>query len=201
MPESPEDLYARVTAQAGEGGRLACPPIAEWETFPWDGVISTRPLLPPVAEEPRRAGEGGQDCHRCLHPDRDVIWANERWTVSSTPRPTGLPLVLFLMPRDHLDFSDLDEDLAAECGRLSVRLARIVESLPEIGRVHTFKIGDGAEHLHLWFLARPARIPQLMGSFAVEWDDILPPVPEPIWRVDLATVAARLVTHEGTAPA
>jgi hypothetical protein len=46
--------------------------------------------------------------------------------------------------------------------------------------------------LHWWFMARPARLPQLIGSFAAIWDDILPPVPEEIRRADLARLAAAL---------
>jgi hypothetical protein len=41
-------------------------------------------------------------------------------------------------------------------------------------------------------MARPARIPQLSGSFAAIWDDILPPLPEEIWRENLAVVAREL---------
>jgi hypothetical protein len=41
-------------------------------------------------------------------------------------------------------------------------------------------------------MARPARIPQLIGSFAAIWDDILPPVPEDVWRENMALVAAAL---------
>jgi len=41
-------------------------------------------------------------------------------------------------------------------------------------------------------MARPARMPQLIGSFAAIWDDILPPVPEEIWRADLDALAAAL---------
>lgn len=198
MPESPEDLYARVTVAAGESGRLPTPQIAEWDTFPWEGEIGTRPLLPPVDEEQARIGEGGVGCGRCEHPDDDVIWRNDRWTVSSTGAPTGLPLVLLLMTREHLDFTDMDDDLASECGRITVWLTRIVEAMPGIGRVHIGKWGDGSEHLHVWFMARPARIPQLRGSFATDWDDILPPVPEDVWRADRAHVAERLALHDGS---
>jgi len=35
-------------------------------------------------------------------------------------------------------------------------------------------------------------MPQLIGSFAAIWDDILPPVPEEIWRADLDALAAAL---------
>lgn len=199
MPESPEVLYARAIAAADAEGRLPTPPIAEWDTCPWDGDVRIRPLQPPAEAETPREGTDGVDCRICARPDRDAIWRNERWTVRSTHSPTGLPLVLFLVPHEHLDYTDLDDDHAAECGRISVWLTRIVESMPEIGRCHVIKVGDGAEHLHLWFMARPARMDQFRGSFAVEWDDILPPVPEEIWRADLAHVARRLASHEGRA--
>jgi hypothetical protein len=41
-------------------------------------------------------------------------------------------------------------------------------------------------------MARPARVPQLIGSFAAVWDEILPPVPEDIWQANIAAVAAAL---------
>jgi hypothetical protein len=53
-------------------------------------------------------------------------------------------------------------------------------------------MGDGSEHLHSWFLARPARIPQLLGSFAAIWDDILPPTPDDVWRANLNQVVEEL---------
>lgn len=198
MPESPEDLYARVMRSADAEGRLPLPPVTEWDIFPWD-VTATRPLLPPVDAERPRHGEGGVDCARCADPELDAIWTNDRWLVASTPEPHGMPLVLFVIPHEHLDFTDLGDDLAAELGRLSVRLARIMEGLPGIGRVHVEKIGDGAEHLHVWFIARPERLPQVVGSPVVDWDDILPPVPEDVWREDLAYVARHLATHGGRA--
>jgi hypothetical protein len=54
------------------------------------------------------------------------------------------------------------------------------------------RFGEGGEHLHWWFMARPARLPQLIGSFAAIWDDILPPAPEEQWRADLQALAAAL---------
>jgi diadenosine tetraphosphate (Ap4A) HIT family hydrolase len=197
MPESPEDLYARVMAAADDEGRLPLPPVTTWDIFPWDGDLSVRPLRPPLPAEAPREGAGGSPCWKCTDPGRDVIWENERWTVSSTPAPTGLPLVLFLMSKEHLDYADLDDELAGECGRISVRLARIMERLEGIGRTHVMKVGDGFEHLHLWFFARPAGFEQVRGSSITEWDDVLPPVPEDIWRADLATVARHLATHDG----
>jgi hypothetical protein len=41
-------------------------------------------------------------------------------------------------------------------------------------------------------MARPARFPQLIGSFAAIWDDILPPVPETIGRENLSAVVRAL---------
>ena len=73
-----------------------------------------------------------------------------------------------------------------------VRIERAIRSIGEIGRVHVCRFGDGGEHLHWWFLARPARIPQLIGSFAAIWDDILPPTPEPVWRANIAAVVSAL---------
>lgn len=200
MPETPQEFYARVMTSADAEGRLPLPPVATWDIFPWDGELTTRPLRAPVEAEPPREGTpGGTPCTRCAEPDRDVIWENERWIVSSTAAPTGLPLIVFLMTKEHLDYTDLDEDLAAECGRLSVRLTRIIERMEGIGRVHVMKIGDGVEHLHIWFMARPAALLQVRGSAVPEWDDILPPVPEDVWRADLARVAGHLATHDGRA--
>ena len=41
-------------------------------------------------------------------------------------------------------------------------------------------------------MARPARLPQTVGSFAAIWDDILPPLPEALWRANLDAVATGL---------
>ncbi|WP_182541980.1 hypothetical protein [Nocardioides ginsengisegetis] len=55
-------------------------------------------------------------------------------------------------------------------------------------------------HLHLWFIARPEGLgEQVIGSYAVEWYDILPAGPEDVWRDDLRTVAAKLANHDGHA--
>ncbi len=47
-----------------------------------------------------------------------------------------MPLVLVLHTRRHLDYGELDDELASQYGRISNRLVRIIEHLPEIGRVH-----------------------------------------------------------------
>jgi hypothetical protein len=203
MPESPEDLYARIVAQVGEDGRLPMSPVVEWDVFPWevvDGALVPKVVGPPLEAEVPRAGDpGGKPCGTCAGAGADSrIWENERWTLRPAGR-SGLPLVLFLEPREHLDLPDLDDEMAAEYGRLSVWLCRIISNLPHVGRTHVFRVGDGGAHLHVWFIARPARFANILGSMAMEWDEMLPPPPEDVWRADLKAVAERLATHDGVA--
>ena len=80
-----------------------------------------------------------------------------------------------------------------------VGIERAIAALDGIGRVHVGRWGDGSAHFHVWFMARPARLPQVRTSFAAIWDDILPPVPEEIWRADVARVARALAAGSGTA--
>jgi diadenosine tetraphosphate (Ap4A) HIT family hydrolase len=186
VPETPEQLYERAK------GALRMPPVEEWETFPLDGELRPRELLPPVDKEEPRQGEGGIDCRRCATGDDEYLWTNERWRLYGLG-PTGLPVVVMLEPRAHFgELGDVPDELLAELGVLLGRVERAVRSVGEIGRVHVCKWGDGSEHLHWWFMARPARIPQLIGSFAAIWDEILPPVPEEIWRANLDAVVAAL---------
>lgn len=204
MPESAEEIYARVVALVGTNGRLAMPPVETWDIFPWEHVDGTwlpKVVGPPLLAEQPRSGEiADKPCSCEINGDPPhAIWRNDRWVVTSTDRPTGLPLVLFLMSREHLDFTDLDDDLAAEFGQVTSWLHRIMAHLPNIGRVHVAKWGDGGSHLHVWFIARPARLPHILGSMAVEWNEMLPPGPEDVWRADLASIARHLATHGGQA--
>ena len=186
MPETPEELYERVQ------GSLRMPPVEDWDTFPFDGEMTPRTLQPPVEQEEPRHGEGGVDCRRCAAPDDEYVWTNHRWRLLPFG-PSGLPVVLLLEPREHFsEPGDLPDELAAELGILQARIERAIRSLGDVGRVHVCRWGDGGEHLHWWFMARPARIPQLIGSFAAIWDDIFPPVPEEIWRRDVDAVVAAL---------
>ena len=41
----------------------------------------------------------------------------------------------------------------------------------------------------------------MLGSPAAEWNDILPPGPEDLWRADLHTVAVKLANWGGDARA
>jgi diadenosine tetraphosphate (Ap4A) HIT family hydrolase len=191
VPETPEQLWER------SKDALRTPPLEEWETWPFDGDVRPRELKPPEAEERPRFGEGGADCARCAASDDEYIWANENWRLWPFDHPTGLPVVVLLEPRAHYaEPGDLPDDLAAELGVMLARVERAVRSVGEIGRVHVCRWGDGGEHLHWWFMARPARLPQLIGSFAAVWDDVLPPVPEDVWRADLAAVAQSLAADD-----
>ena len=204
MPESAADIYARVVA-AREGGRLAAPAITEWDIFPWeavDGAVVPKALTEPGVEERRNGEEGGGPCEACAgFPPERVIWEDEHWLLVARERPSGLPLVVTLWTREHLDSGDLDDDMAAEFGRMSNRIVRIVHGLGNIGRVHVSRWGDGCAHFHVWFFARPDGFDQIKGSYAVEWDDILPPVPEDVWRADLHALATKLANWGGHARA
>jgi len=173
------------------------PSFVEWSSFPFEGVLRVKKPDEPVAVEPPRIGEDAADCPKCHTPDDAYIWVNENWRVRSMDRPSGLPMVLILESRSHLDLGDLPNMLAAELGVMIVRLERAIRSIDGVARVHVNRWGDGAAHLHLWFMARPYGRLQLRGTFLSLWDEILPPVPEHQWQENLALVAAWLAEFGG----
>lgn len=173
------------------------PDFTKWPSFPFEGDLRVKRLDDPVAKEPSRKGEDAADCVACNASDEAYIWVSERWRVRAMDRPTGLPMVLILESRSHLDLGDLPNLLAAELGVMTVRLERAVRSLDGVARVHVNRWGDGSAHLHMWFLARPYGRLQLRGTFLSLWDDILPPIPESQWRENLALVAAWLAEFGG----
>jgi hypothetical protein len=175
------------------------PAFVSWPTFPFEGELRVKPLEEPVDAEPPRHGEDPAECSACRARDDAYIWVTDRWRVRALDRPTGLPMVLILESRSHLDLGDLPNMLAAELGVLTVRLERAIRSLDGVARVHVNRWGDGSAHLHMWFLARPLGRLQLRGTFLSLWDDILPRVPEGKWREDLALVAAWLAEFGGRA--
>jgi hypothetical protein len=173
------------------------PDFVSWPSFPFEGDLRVKPLEPIADVEPARDGEDIANCPACAAPDDAYIWVSERWRVRAMDRPSGLPMVLILESRSHLDLGDLPNLLAAELGVMTVRLERAVRSLDGVARVHVNRWGDGSAHLHLWFLARPTGRLQLRGSFLSLWNDILPPVPDAQWRENLALVAAWLAEFGG----
>lgn len=188
MLESPEQFWERAN------GALRMPPVEEWETWPFDGALTPRRLEPPLAAEPPRRGAGGVDCWRCAHGDEAALWSNENWCVSPLRGPTGLPAVVILETREHYDFHELPEALQLELGPLLVKVQRAVTAIGNVGNVHVCRWGDGSEHFHVWFMARPARLPQLVGSFAAIWDDVLPPLPNDVWQANLDVIRTALST-------
>ncbi|MFD6262488.1 hypothetical protein ACFWFK_15265 [Micromonospora chalcea] len=173
------------------------PDFTQWPSFPFEGDLRVKPLDEPVPFEPPRRGEADRECTACNAPDEAYIWVGERWRVRAMDRPTGLPMVLILESRSHLDLGDLPNLLAAELGVMTVRLERAIRSLDGVARVHVNRWGDGSAHLHLWFLARPYGRLQLRGTFLSLWDSILPPISEDRWRENLAMVAAWLAEFGG----
>lgn len=198
-----EDSYAHQTIrrareaeQASPDGRLPIPSYASWPSFPYEGDLRVRPVEDIVLPEPPRQGEGGVDCGACAAADEQYLWTDAGWRLRSTPEPSGLPVVLLLEPRVHADLHDLPAPLRAGMGEMLCRVEAALTSLGGIARVHISRIGDGAEHLHWWFMARPAGLVQARGSFAVEWDDVLPPRPRGEWEADLQRVAASLSENQ-----
>ncbi|SNY58782.1 hypothetical protein [Paractinoplanes atraurantiacus] len=175
------------------------PGFTRWPSFPFEGDMRVKPLAAPVEVEPPRAGEDAADCVACNTPDDAYIWVSERWRVRAMDRPTGLPVVVILECRSHLDLGDLPNLLSAELGVMTVRLERAIRSLDGVARVHVNRWGDGSAHLHMWFLARPQGRLQLRGTFLSLWDDILPVIPEHEWHENLALVAAWLAEFGGKA--
>jgi hypothetical protein len=186
VPETAEAFWERTHAA------LRTPPVEEWETWPFVGAATPQALKHPVDAEQPRHGAGGVECSSCAKDIEGSLWSNEHWKVRALTEPAGLPMVAFLETRAHYDFGDLPDERAVELGPLMLKVQRAVFAIGEIGNVHVCRWGDGSEHLHWWFMARPARIPQLIGSFAAIWDDVLPPVPEDVWNANVEIVRREL---------
>jgi len=185
-------LRARQAEQASPDGRLPLPSAAAWPSFPYEGDLRVRQVADVELPEPPREGEGGVDCGACAAPDAAYLWTDADWRLRSTADPSGLPVVLLLEPRVHADLHDLPAAVRAGMGEMLCRVEGALTALGDIARVHVSRIGDGAEHLHWWFMARPLGLVQVRGSFAVDWDDVLPPRPRDEWEADLRRVAAEL---------
>ena len=190
MPETPEQLHARAVEA------LRAPPVQEWDTWPFEGEVRPRRLAP-LTPEPTISGQGGVDCRACAKPDSEYLWTTGRWRVTTPGEPSGLPVVVILEPRQHFAGpADLPEYLACEQGVMLGRVERAVLAVAGIARVHIGRWGEGAEHLHWWFLGRPEGFGQLRSSFAEIWDEVLPPTPRKPWEGNLDRVAQALKTQD-----
>ncbi|MBF4160874.1 hypothetical protein [Nocardioides acrostichi] len=196
MPLSPDEFYAHALAATDAERRLPLARMTGWEISPFepDGLVVSR-LQPPVLPEPPRHGDDASSCRSCERRD-EGLWLNERWRLTRIDG-VGVPLVLILHPRDHYDMDELSDEMAAELGVLDVHLTRHVEALPHIARCHTYRLGDGGAHLHLWLFARPEGQAQLFGSWMVVWDDLLPEYPDDVAQADAERVADALVASCG----
>jgi diadenosine tetraphosphate (Ap4A) HIT family hydrolase len=190
MPETPEQRHARAV------GALRTPPVHEWDTWPFEGEVRPKPLAPPTPE-PTIDGQGGVGCRACAKPDSEYLWTNERWRLTAFDEPSGLPVVVLLEPREHFAGpADLPEDLARDQGLMLGRVERAVLAVGGIARVHIGRWGEGAEHLHWWFIARPEGFGQLRSSFAEIWDEVLPPTPDDVWKENLERVVQALKAQD-----
>ena len=186
MPESPEQFWERVH------GALKGPPVEEWDTWPFEGPVVPRELARPHGSDRKRHGEGGVDCHECAQGVEGAIWFDDNWTLKPLAQPSGMPCVVLLNTRAHLDFHELTDELQRELGPLLVRVQKAIYAIGDIGNVHVLRIGDGSEHCHFWFMARPLGIHQLQSGFVQIWDDVLPPLPDDVWRANLEIVRREL---------
>jgi diadenosine tetraphosphate (Ap4A) HIT family hydrolase len=192
----PDEFYEHALAVADADRRLSLSRMTEWDISPFeqDG-LRVSPLRPPVLPEPPRHGEDPAECTSCSR--RDVgLWLDEHWRLT-TLSGVGVPLVLMLHPRDHYDLADLPDDLAAELGVLAAHITRHVQAVPHIGNCHVYRFGDGGAHLHVWFFARPEGQRQLLGSWLVVWDDLLPEYPAEVADADAETVVDALIASYG----
>ncbi|GAA3613671.1 hypothetical protein GCM10022199_17130 [Marihabitans asiaticum] len=192
MPQSAEEIFELARLEPRGEDDLG---FRSWPAFPWvagEGEVLPRPLDPPVATDRVRDGEGGRPCFRCTHPDEGVVWRDDRWLLASSCEGRGGLLSFWLQTREHMDFGEMTEELAGELGRLVLRCHNAMLALPNAGRVHIGKWGDGSAHLHVLLMVRPERLAQVIGSFAVEWDDLLPVIPIEVWEAEVAQVAAAM---------
>ncbi|MEV0533903.1 hypothetical protein [Kitasatospora sp. NPDC050463] len=184
----------------GERPPLRADGAQSWDIFPYEGDIRIKVLDAPELPEPPRHGEDGPDaCGQCARPDEDFLWTDAHWRLSAPNASSGLPAVVLLQPRAHHDLLDLPSERAVELGPMLQRVEAALMSLGGIARVHVNKWGDGATHLHLWLMARPAGMMQLRGSTLALWMDALPPAPAEEWADTSRRIAAAMAADGGTA--
>ncbi|HEX6446619.1 MAG TPA: hypothetical protein VF053_16105 [Streptosporangiales bacterium] len=198
MPETPEEIYKRARFIADGDGRLPIPMYVAMPQFPYEGEFYVKPLIEPLVPEPPRRGEDGPaECPRCQYPGDGVIWSDDEWILATDSQPSGLPVAVLLQPKAHLDLGQLDDAQAAAMGRMIVHLERAISSLDGVARVHVARWGDTDAHLNVFLYARPEGFGQFRGACLSLWEDILPPTPEGVWRLNHKTVADRFAESYG----
>jgi len=186
MAELPSEYHRRLPY----GERVSAGPLVGQRFFPFEEGVRVVPLAEPVLPEPPWGGEdGGTPCGTCADPDRFVIWRDQQWHLK-TFEATGLPFVALLEPREHYRLDNLPLELTATLGPMIQRVANAIRRIDSVGRTHFNRWGDGSEHFHLWFLARPLGMMQLRGAMIAAWDDLLPKVPEPELAANARLAAA-----------
>ncbi|MEV6414853.1 hypothetical protein [Kribbella sp. NPDC051718] len=193
MNEYPSDYHRRLPY----GERMAADSLLGGPFFPFEGDLQVVPLAEPTLPEPPRAGEpGGTPCPTCVDPEKDAIWADQQWVLKAF-QPTGLPMVALMVPREHFRLDNLPDELTATLGPMIQRTAGAIRRIPGVGRTHFNRWGDGSEHFHVWFLARPLGMMQLRGAMIAAWDDLLPTIPAAEFQANARTVAAALSERSG----
>ena len=180
------------------GERMSAASLVGGPFFPFEEPLTVVPLEEPVMPEPPRNGAaGGDPCFRCAEPDAHVIWRDATWNVRAGFAPTGLPFVAALAPNGHMTLHTMPADVAASLGSVIRRVALAIGEIDGVGRTHFSRWGDGSEHFHMWFLARPLGMMQLRGAMIAAWDDMLPPLPADQLAANRATVARALAGGGG----
>jgi diadenosine tetraphosphate (Ap4A) HIT family hydrolase len=182
------------------GQRVSADSLVGGPFFPFEGDLQVVPLADPVIPEPPRNGEpGGGECFRCADPDGHVIWRDEHWDVRTGFEPIGLPMMAGLAPREHMTLHTLTPEVVATMGAVVRRLALAIGRVDGVARTHFTRWGDGSEHFHMWFLARPLGMMQLRGPMLAIWDEMLPPLPDEELAANMRTVAAAMAEGGGDA--
>jgi hypothetical protein len=182
------------------GERVSPEPLVGAPFFPFEDGLSVVPLADPIVPEPPRNGEpGGGECFRCANPDANVIWRDEQWELRAGFEPIGLPMMAGLASRDHVTLHTMPDDLTATLGPVIRRTALAIGRVEGVARTHINRWGDGSEHFHLWFLARPLGMMQLRGAMIAAWNEMLPPIPDDEFAASIRTVAAAMAEGGGEA--
>ena len=100
----------------------------------------------------RTAKDG--ECPECANvvPER-IIWEDENWILSYSDGPVDLAASLLLQTREHDKVGQMGDDVASEFGRISNRLVRIIENMPEASYVDVARYGAHRGHFHVWYFA------------------------------------------------